>query len=70
MADTNLIKVRLKEAIKQSGLSQTQLSKLLSLSPSCIAHYVKGDILPSIETFTDLCKVLDIDPAYILGLEN
>jgi len=70
MANIDLIKKRLKETIKQSGISQSQLSRELSLSPSCIAHYVKGDILPSVETLADLCKLLDADPAYILGLED
>lgn len=70
MANTDLIKNRLKDAIKQSGISQSVLSRQLSLSPSCIAHYVKGDILPSLETFTDICKILDVDPAYLLGLED
>lgn len=70
MANTDLIKNRLKDAIKQSGISQSALSRQLSLSPSCIAHYVKGDILPSLETFTDICKILDVDPAYLLGIED
>lgn len=68
MANIEIIKRRLRETIKQSSLTQTQLAKRLSVSPSCIAHYVKGDILPSIDKLADLCEILDVDSAYILGL--
>ena len=70
MANLDTMKARIKEAIKQSGLSQTKLAEMLSVSPSCVAHYVKGDILPSIDKLADLCSILDIDPSYLLGLED
>ncbi len=70
MARLDLIKERLRVAIRQSGLSQTDIAKKVSVSQSCIAHYVKGDILPTLETFAELCDTLDIDPSYILGLSN
>lgn len=66
MANVELIKKRIKEAIKTSGYSQTKLAEKLSVSPSCVAHYVKGDIMPSITTFADLCSLLDLDPADLL----
>ena len=68
MANLDKMKARIKEAIKQSGISQTEIATLLSVDPSCIAHYVKGDILPSIDKLADLCSILDVDPSYILGL--
>jgi len=68
MANLEKMKARIKEAIKQSGISQTKLAEMLSVSPSCVAHYVKGDILPSIDKLADLCAILDVDPSYLLGL--
>lgn len=70
MANLQIIRERLSEAIKQSEISQRELAKLLGISQSCIAHYIKGDILPSLERFVDLCAELDADPAYILGFED
>ncbi|MBD5584738.1 MAG: helix-turn-helix transcriptional regulator [Clostridia bacterium] len=70
MANLELIKSRLKEAIQQSGISQTKLAEMLSVSQSCVAHYVKGDILPRIDKFAYLCEILEVDPAYLLGLED
>ncbi len=63
------IKVRLTEAIKQSGMKQTDLAKMLNISQSTIAHYIKGDIVPALDTFANLCKVIDIDTNYILCQE-
>lgn len=62
------IQIRLVEAIKQSGMSQTEIAHKVGVTQSCIAHYIKGDIVPSIDTFANLCEVLDIDPYYILCL--
>ena len=70
MAELKIMKKRIGEAIAQSGLSQTELAKRLSITQSCVAHYVKGDSVPSLETFALLCEVLDEDPAYLLGLEG
>lgn len=63
------IKERIIEAIKQSGLSQTEIAKKLNLSQSTIAHYIKGDIMPSLETFVRLCILIDASPNYILGFD-
>ncbi|MDE6618749.1 MAG: helix-turn-helix domain-containing protein [Clostridiales bacterium] len=60
---------RIAEAIRQSGLTQTAIAKELNISQSTIAHYIKGDILPALDTFANLCKLLDIDTNYILCQE-
>jgi len=65
-----VIKKRLKEEIKFSGLTQKQLSEKLFVSQSCIAQYIKGDTMPSLDTFANLCRIIEADPAYILGLDN
>ena len=64
------IRAKLIESIKTSGKTQTQLAKELQVSQSCIAHYRKGDILPSLDTFANICVVLDLDPAEILCINN
>lgn len=63
------IQERLAQAIKQSGMSQTDIAKKINVTQSAIAHYVKGDILPALDTFANLCKILDIDTNYILCQE-
>ena len=70
MVNIAVIKERIKETIKNSGITQTQLAKLLFVSPSCVAHYVKGDILPSLDKFVELCVITETDPSYLLVLTD
>lgn len=64
------IQSNLAKAIKNSGMTQSQLAKCLGVSQSCIAHYIKGDIMPALDTFANLCKLLDESADYLLGLEE
>lgn len=68
MVTLDQIRERLQAAIKQSGQSQTALAKRLNISQQTISHYIKGDKMPALDTFANLCAVLDVDPAYILCL--
>lgn len=62
------IKANLAEEIKTSKRTQTEIAKELNVTQSTIAHYVKGDIAPSLDTFANLCKILDLDANEILCL--
>ncbi len=64
------IQTRLIQAIRESALKQKDIAKQLNVDPSNISHYVNGDILPSLDTFANLCKIIDADPAYILCLSD
>ena len=64
------IRERLIESIRQSGMTQTEIAEKLNVSQSNIAHYIRGDIMPALDTFANLCNILDVDPAYILCLED
>lgn len=62
----NEIQARLAEAIRQSGITQTELARRLGMRQSNISHYIKGDKMPALDTFANLCKLLDVDTNYIL----
>ena len=64
------IRERLIEAIKQSGLSQTEIAKRLGIKQPTVGQYLSGRAMPALDTFANLCEILDLDPAYILGLTN
>ncbi len=64
------IRERLIESIRQFGMTQKEIAKKLNVSQSNIAHYIRGDIMPALDTFANLCNILDVDPAYILCLED
>ena len=67
MIEITSIQKKLSEAIKQSGLTQTEIAKKIGVTQSAIAHYIKGDIVPSLDTFATLCVILDLDANDILG---
>ena len=69
MKDLAKIKERISDAIKHSGMTQVELAAKLHITQSTIAHYIKGDILPSLEIFANLCEVLDVSPEYLLLFE-
>ena len=70
MITISMIQKRVSEAIRQSGLSQTEIGKRLGVSQQSVSHYVKGDKMPALDTFANLCVVLDIDPAELLCTEE
>lgn len=70
MVSIEQIKERLQEAIKGSGKSQTAIAKLLGIGQQTISEYLRGKSMPALDTFANLCAVLDVDPAYILCLTD
>lgn len=69
MITINQIRERLQEAIKHSGMTQTEIAKKIGVCQQTIAHYLHQNKLPALDTFANLCKVLDVDANYILCLE-
>ncbi len=64
------IRCKIAEAIKLSGLTQTELASRLGVNQATISHYVKGDKLPALDTLANLCMILDLDANDILCLTN
>ena len=64
------IRAKLQEAIKNSGLTQTQLAKKLNIYQTAVSQYLSGRAMPALDTFANLCAVLDLDPAEILCLNE
>ncbi len=63
-----MIQQRLREAIKQSGMQQKEIAVKLGVSPQTISKYMKNDIFPALDTFANLCILLDISSDDILGI--
>ena len=67
MVTLEIIQQNLAAAIRQSGLTQTELGKRLGVSQQTISHYLKGDKLPALDTFANLCAIIDVNPQDILS---
>ena len=64
----DLIKQRLVEELNSCRLTTTEIAKRVGVSPEMITQYRTTKKLPKLDTFAKLCKKLDLDAAYILGL--
>ena len=65
---SKIIKERLSEELKNTGLTTIEISKKIGVSPEMITQYRTTKKLPKLDTFAKLCKELDLDANYILGI--
>ena len=63
------IKHRLIEAIKFSGMSQTEIARKAHISSATLSDYIHKDKMPSLETFALICNAIDVSADEILGLK-
>lgn len=70
MITLNQIQEKLAYAITHSNMTQTAIAKALNVKPTQICSYVKGRKMPALDTFANLCKLLDIDTNEILCQED
>lgn len=64
------IQKRLREAINQSTITKSELAKQLGINQSTVSKYLHQDKYPSIDTFANICKILDVSADDILGLNG
>lgn len=64
------IQKRIARAICESGLSQAEIAEQLCVSQQTISCYKHEKKFPSLDTFANLCAVLDVDANYILCLTD
>ncbi len=67
---SEIIKKRLAEEIKSSGLTTIEIAKRIGVSPEMITQYCTTKKLPKLDTFAKLCAELDLDANYILGIKE
>ncbi len=68
--ENEVIKIRLTEEIKNCGLTTTAIASKVGVSAEMITQYCTTKKLPKLDTFARLCKELDLDANYILGLTD
>ena len=64
------IQKRLREAIQYSNVSQKELAEKLGINPSTVSKYMRLDKFPSLDTFANICEILDVSADEILGLKQ
>lgn len=66
MITLDQIRTRIIEAIKQSGLTQTGIANRLGIGQQTVSEYLRGKSLPALDTFANLCAMLDADANDVL----
>ncbi len=64
------IQTRLRDEIKWSGISQKELAEKLGINASTVSKYMRLDKFPSLETFANICEILEISSDEVLGLKQ
>ena len=70
MVNLEQIRVKIKEAIQQSGMTQTELAKKLGVYQSAVGQYLSGRAMPALDTLANLCIILDLDANDILCITD
>lgn len=65
-----IFKTRLRDEIKQNGMTVKEIAEKIGVSPEMVTQYYTTDKLPSLDTFVNICKALDVSADYILGLDE
>ncbi len=64
------IQKRLRDEIKSSNLTQKEIAERLGINPSTVSNYLSLDKFPAIDTFANLCEILEVSADEILGLKK
>lgn len=65
-----VFKIRLKEELSHSGMSINELARCIGVTPEMVTQYFTTKKMPRLDTFTKICKALDVSADYLLGLTN
>ena len=65
-----VFKKRLFEELQQSKITNKELAEIIGVSPEMVTQYFTTKKLPKLDTFTKICKALDISADYLLGLKD
>lgn len=64
------IQERLRQSIKDSGMSQKELALKIGVSFQTVSKYMRENIFPALDTLAKICKAVDVSADYVLGLED
>ncbi|MFM1755916.1 MAG: hypothetical protein RL621_840 [Bacteroidota bacterium] len=62
--------LRLKEILKQKGITQVFLAREMDLSTVTINHWVSGKAIPSVESLIRLAEILEVSLDELVLIEK
>lgn len=64
------IRKNLIKELKQMKFTQKELGKKLNIGQTAISNYINNNTMPALDTFANLCLILDLDANEVLGIED
>ncbi|MDE5616485.1 MAG: helix-turn-helix domain-containing protein [Clostridia bacterium] len=64
------IRSKLQFAIKHCGYNQSELARRLGIHYSAVSQYLSGRSMPALDTFANICVLLDLDANEILCVSD
>ena len=61
---------RLKEAMEERNMKQSQLAKICEIGKSSISTYLKGTYFPKYESIVKMANALDVSPRWLAGEDD
>ena len=58
------------EAINLSEMPKSEIARKLNIKQPTLSQYLSGRAMPSLDTFANLCVILDLDANEILNIKN
>ena len=58
------------EVMNYSNLSYSELAKKLKITKATMSMYKHGKAVPSLETFSEICDILDVSADFLLGKDE
>jgi len=70
MTRLELIQQNLREALCTSHITQKEIAERLGINPSTVSKYTRLNVFPALDTFAELCEILDVSADELLGLSR
>lgn len=64
----NKFQIRLRQALSESGMTQSELGRRAGIDRTVISGYVRGKFKPKQDNLHSLAMVLNVSEAWLLGL--
>ncbi len=66
----NKFSERLRQVLKDNGMSQVMLAKKIGMSQGVVNNYCTGKREPTLDVLIAICQVLNESADYLLGINN
>lgn len=70
MVTIDKIRMKIKTAIRNSGITQTEIAQKLGVKQQTIGCYLADKAMPALDTLANLCALLDLDANDILCIHE